>query len=344
MNEVATLLVETADRLFRDHVTPELLNRAEQGEWPADLWHAIEETGLAQAMREDAGGSLDSAVAVLCAAGRHAVPVPLAETMLAGWLLSACGQEVPEGPLSVAPVRGGDLLTLQTTGADIVRVSGSARRIPWARQVRYLVVVGEAEDGETVALVEAAATHISRAENLAGEPRDDASFDDAEVAAHATGQDIGLEALVQRGALARAALISGALDHVLTATVQYAGERKQFGRAIAKFQAIQHHLASLAGHSAATTAAVNAAAKSADPFDIAVAKARASEAAGEAAAIAHQVHGAIGFTYEHSLHHSTKRLWAWREEFGNEAYWHDSLGKLVAARGADGLWPMITES
>ena len=65
---------------------------------------------------------------------------------------------------------------------------------------------------------------------------------------------------------------------------------------------------------------------------------------GTGAAIAHQVHGAMGFTYEHSLHHATRRLWAWREEFGNETHWATQLGHMVAARGADQLWPFLTES
>jgi acyl-CoA dehydrogenase len=76
--------------------------------------------------------------------------------------------------------------------------------------------------------------------------------------------------------------------------------------------------------------------------EIAIAKVRGGEAAGAGAAIAHQVHGAMGFTYEHSLHHSTRRLWSWREEFGNEAAWATRLGRMVAARGADELWPFIT--
>ena len=64
--------------------------------------------------------------------------------------------------------------------------------------------------------------------------------------------------------------------------------------------------------------------------------------AGTGAAIAHQVHGAMGFTHEHSLHHATRRLWSWREEFGNEAVWAARLGKMVTRHGADGLWPFIT--
>ncbi|MBV9585355.1 MAG: acyl-CoA dehydrogenase, partial [Alphaproteobacteria bacterium] len=78
-------------------------------------------------------------------------------------------------------------------------------------------------------------------------------------------------------------------------------------------------------------------------LDVAAAKVRVGEAASSGAAIAHQVHGAMGFTYEHSLHHSTRRLWAWREEFGNEALWAERLGRLIAEHGADELWPFLTQ-
>jgi alkylation response protein AidB-like acyl-CoA dehydrogenase len=76
--------------------------------------------------------------------------------------------------------------------------------------------------------------------------------------------------------------------------------------------------------------------------NVAIAKARAGEAAGIGAAIAHQVHGAIGFTLEHDLQFFTKRLCAWRDEFGNEAEWNLQYGNRIAALGPDGLWPAIT--
>jgi acyl-CoA dehydrogenase len=69
---------------------------------------------------------------------------------------------------------------------------------------------------------------------------------------------------------------------------------------------------------------------------------RAGEAAGLGAGIAHQVHGAIGFTYEHSLHFSTRRLWSWRAEFGSESRWAQALGRDAAARGAEQLWADLT--
>jgi acyl-CoA dehydrogenase len=144
--------------------------------------------------------------------------------------------------------------------------------------------------------------------------------------------------------------MAGALEAILDLAVTYANERVAFARPIAKFQAVQHNLARLAGEVAAAVAAAGSAADAiahACVFDEAVfleaaaAKIRVGEAVGEGAAIAHQVLGAIGFTQEHTLHRFTRRLWAWRDDFGNESAWAVKLGSLVAANGADGLWPML---
>ena len=71
---------------------------------------------------------------------------------------------------------------------------------------------------------------------------------------------------------------------------------------------------------------------------------RVGEAAGRGSKVAHQVHGAIGFTHEHELHYRTRRLWAWRDEMGSETWWAARVGEAVLARGADGLWPLLTSS
>ncbi len=128
--------------------------------------------------------------------------------------------------------------------------------------------------------------------------------------------------------------------------MKYVSERKQFGRPIGSFQVIQHQLALLAGHTAAAGIAAANAFRAADrgdaAFEIAVAKVRTGEAAGLGAGIAHQCHGAIGFTYEHSLHFVTRRLWSWRAEFGSESHWADAIGRRVAESGADALWSYLT--
>ena len=161
---------------------------------------------------------------------------------------------------------------------------------------------------------------------------------------------INVRALLIMGAVARSAQMAGALENVLEISVAYANERVAFERAIAKFQAVQHNLARLAGEVAVAMAAAGSAADAlahAITFDDAVfleaasAKIRVGEAAGEGSGIAHQVLGAIGFTREHVLHQFTRRLWAWRDDFGNESFWALELGRLIAAKGADGLWPML---
>ena len=115
---------------------------------------------------------------------------------------------------------------------------------------------------------------------------------------------------------------------------------------------MQQNLANLAGEVAAAGAAADGAAEAIAAHgvdsdialaEVAIAKLRVGDAAGAGAAIAHQVHGAMGFTYEHTLHHSTRRLWGWREEFGNETLWAERLGRMVAAQGADALWPFVTQ-
>ena len=113
---------------------------------------------------------------------------------------------------------------------------------------------------------------------------------------------------------------------------------------------MQQNLARLAGETAAALAAAGSAADTiaqADAFDDTVlleaasAKIRSGEAAAEGAAIAHQVHGAIGFTNEHVLHRFTLRLLSWRDDFGSESYWAATLGDMIARHGANQFWPML---
>ena len=148
-----------------------------------------------------------------------------------------------------------------------------------------------------------------------------------------------------RMALARAGQMAGAISAALTLSVEYTRQRQQFGKPLAAFQAIQQQLAVLAEEAAACRAAVSSAARAADrddaKFEIACAKLRANIAAGQSASIAHQVHGAIGFTKEYALQKFTRRLWAWRSEYGNDRHWADMIGKTAAARGADGFWPRL---
>ncbi len=337
MDETGALLAATADRLLSAHCTPAQLLAAERGIWPAALWRELEEAGLSRALLpESAGGAglePKDALALIRAAGRHAAPAPLAETFLAGWLLSSAGIAVPDGPLTIL-----QNLTLDRTGS----LTGTARRVPWGRHAVAGAALVERDGKFLVALVPASAWRATEGANLALEPRDDLAVDGLPDQIAPT--DTNAAALHRFGAALRTLAIAGALQTVLAMTVAYAQERVQFGRPIGKFQAIQQNLAILAGQTVAAGAAadiaVDAFAAGLPLAPIAAAKARAGEAASIAAGIAHQVHGAIGFTQEHRLHFFTKRLWSWRDEFGNEAEWQLALGRL-AARAGGTLWADI---
>jgi alkylation response protein AidB-like acyl-CoA dehydrogenase len=276
------------------------------------------------------------------------VPLPLAETLLAGWLLGEAGISSPRGAMACGPAREGDRVMLGRNGT----LAGRLRAVAFAKDAKHLAVVVQREGGgDAVALVEAGAARIADGTSIAGDALNAVSFEGARPVAvkdAPAGLDSG--ALLLMGAAVRAMQMAGALEAILQLSVAYANERVAFERPIAKFQAVQHNLARLAGEVAAAIAAAGSAADAIandDGFDEAVflevasAKIRVGEAAGEGAAIAHQVLGAIGFTREHTLHRFTQRLWAWRDDFGNESQWAVRLGALVAAKGADGLWPML---
>ncbi len=344
MSDVREDLQKTIDRVFEEHCGKPVREAAEAATWPAGLWKALDEVGLVRsALPESAGGpglEFDDAMFALRRSAYHAAPVPLAETMLAGRLLVAAGLEVPEGALTVAPVVSADSLRISNG-----KLSGTAQRVPWGSQCAQAVVAAESDGKPFIALVSTAGSVRSVEKNLAGEPRALMAFEAAAVVASAPLENAQTR-LNTEGALLRSVQMAGALERCLEYALGYANERVQFGRPIGKFQAVQHLLAVLAGHAAAASAAADAAVEASrtapDMFAVAVAKSRTGEAAGKGAEIAHQVHGAMGYTREHNLHYSTRRLWSWRDEFGNETVWQTHLGRMVATQGADALWPLLT--
>jgi acyl-CoA dehydrogenase len=325
--------------------------------WDAGLWGALAEAGLTGVgLPEEAGGSggeLADAVAIVRTLAAGAAAVPVAEQLLvAGPALLAADLELPspEEPttfavadaVTVHPVDNGD-------GPGRFTLNGTVTDLAWAGAASHVVVLAPAPaaiEGAVLALVDASSLPATDAVNLAGEPRGSLVLDQV-------GTSGALLTAVQarevraRFALARAVQLAAALEQVLAWTVQYAGERQQFGRPLGAFQAIQMELAAMAGEVTAVTALTDAAVQALDRREnvvlaAAAAKVRAGAAVEVVARLAHQVHGAIGFTQEHRLHHLTRRLWSWRDEAGSELVWSQVLGAGVLADGPDELWPALT--
>lgn len=351
VTETDNIVVETAEKIFADLADAQSINSDKQGSWKAPLWQALSESGLPLSwVPEDcdgSGASLAEGFAVLNAAGRAGLAAPLAETMLAGWLLAQAKIASPEGAMTIAPVHPKDRITLGVDGT----LTGRARGVPFAQDAQFIAVLAHSKEIVVVALVEAAACRIEHGIGLGGDPSDTVTFDGVTPLTFAVApQGFDQTALLLMGAVARSLQIAGALETLLEISVGYANERVAFEKKIAKFQAVQHNLAKLAGETSAALAAATSAADTlanATSFDDAVmleaaaAKIRCAEAAERGAAIAHQVHGAIGFTAEHILHRYSLRALGWRDDFGNESHWAVALGRMVAARGADDLWPLV---
>jgi acyl-CoA dehydrogenase len=353
---VDELLVDSALRLFSRMSTFEAVQAAEAEGWASELWQAVAEAGFAWiGVPETAGGSggtLADACEVLRTAGGHAAPIPLAETgILGGWLLAEAGLPLPDGPVSVVPGAFGDTLEATLNPDGSVALGGSAARVPWARRAERVVALVATAEGDRVVSIPGGAGRVEPGSNLAGEPRDSLHLDGVTVAAEMVGvpsSDASADNLRLRGALSRVMMMAGALEAMSRMTVDYTEQRQQFGRPVARFQAVQQHLVWGAQDAAITKMAAQVAARQASRdfnaahFEIASARAIAEACASTATRWAHQAHGAMGMTQEYALHHLSRRLWSWRSEYTTPHEWTRRVGRMAEAAGPDGLFPLIT--
>ena len=310
--EAQQLLLATANRLFGDLCSKRVLEAAEDGEFPVAAKDSLAEHGFHRLADRDNGFALCDVFAVLRVAGYHALPLPLAEWMLANRFLPGTGDDFA----SIGKQQGTQLLS-----------------VPWGREAHRCL--GVTTEGGVASVT--TADWISDY-NIAGEALDSASIE--EHAPISTGENI-----VELLALSRCAMSVGAMTRLLELVVEQVTVREQFGRPLARFQVIQHDIARAAGEVAASGKALECALAQRESErqhdEVALACARVFEASQIISDTAHQLFGAMGFTHEHILHHYTRRLWAWREDYGNERHWQAALGRSLCAGGPDQLWPFL---
>ena len=307
------MLRNAIEHMLTDQATPQVVRAIEHGGSSAALWKAIDDSGFCDALVPEAiGGAglgLRDGFVLFEACGRHAVPVPFAQTVMARALLAEAGRPVPAGAIALASGNFEEIDVPYGAVADWVLVdAGSTMLLLDARDARREVLGGVAVD----ARMQWAST------------------------AKAHQQFESRHDLRAIAALVFAAQLAGSMGNVLAQTLQYANERQQFGRSIGKFQVIQHHLAVMAEHTEAARMAARMACACDTPWPdallSALAKACTSEVVVPVAATAHAVHGAIGITEEYDLQLHTRRLHAWRVAAGSETYWHQRIGRALLAQ------------
>lgn len=325
MNEQQQMIADMADDLFAGLGAGATVERD---------WAAIEAVALPSLLlaeeRGGFGGTWGDALIVFRLAGYHALALPIVEATIA----AALAPDGIEGRGTIAATSDGTL--------ENGRFTGTIPATPWGDGAAFVIAPAPGltpGPGSGSMLLMTAGAAADAATSIAGEPRTTFQFERAP--ATAVMADV-----LALGALARSAQIAGALDAALALSVGYVNERQQFGRPLAKFQAVQQSLATFACEAAAANVAALGAAQAADrgpaTYEIAAAKLRANRAVGGGTALAHQVHGAIGFTEEYALHPLTRRLWEWRSAFGGDSHWSRVLGDTICRRGADSFWADMT--
>lgn len=320
------MFADAARDVLADQCTPQVVRAIEEGgrtaEATTDLWEQLEATGLADALlSEDAGGAglgLGQVFGVLEQCGAHALPLPLGETMVARALLAQAGVARPAGSIALARgehlANGGLRCALVRSGqvaAAVLVQTGTEWR---------LLNTADAQGAAQALALDAALTWTAVQVQAAPAVEVNGALDVRTLQASVV-----------------AAQMAGALSSVFQRSLQYANERQQFGRPIGKFQAIQHQLAVMSEHVFAARMAAQLGCSAGhdgmgvvpDRLRVATAKARCSEAALVVSELAHAIHGAIGFTEEYDLQLFTRRLHAWRQTAGSEAYWYGVAGEAL---------------
>jgi acyl-CoA dehydrogenase len=260
----------------------------------ADPWAALAEGGWLDILLEEERG-LAYLGLVAEALGGAGVGVPLVGTAAVWPTLfggSAGGRRVGVADAQDRAAADDDLLCEDGVGADVVVVLRNGKA---GIHEAFSVEPAGGVDGDGLARL-----------RLEGRPLDRCK--DADLVAEAR----------RRAAALTAAEMAGAIDRIAAMTAGYVTERQQFGRPISAFQVVAHGAARLATLAQAATWSARLACMSPDPSDTAAAKGWISQASAEATALAHQLHGAIGFTEEYGLQRLSKRLRTLRFAWGDD--------------------------
>lgn len=297
-------LLEPFVRMLDAAASPAVVRAIEHGGSADALWREIAGSGFLDALVSDehggAGLSLADIEPLIEALGARAVPLPVAETMVARALLAESGIAAPDGP--------------------VVLVTSLAQPVPCGLVAQAALV----DCGDALVLCDMA--------QLAPAPTGVTNSLAARISGKPEGRSLPRPASGLRSiaAVLRAALIAGAAARLCDVTTAYASERVQFGKPIGRQQSLQQMLALMAEDMIACRIAAQLGASHGLNVPLAAAataKIATSSAAPRIAATAHAVHGAIGISEEYDLQLLTRRLHEWRLADGSEGCWSQVLGQ-----------------
>jgi acyl-CoA dehydrogenase len=313
-------------------------------------WRVAEELGWTRVGIAEAsggyGGDLADALAVMEGAGRHAVGIPLLESLLANTILGWVGLLRDDDRPACVLFGGSDIHAAGHDGDRGLRLTGAVAGISVPPTAMRCVLVGTIDEPNGVYLLDDL-SDVQRIPTRGGDPSDDrctvrfdaARVDEAKVAVLTRG---ALD-VTAHWALFRAAWVLGTVERVIELTVEHVRVRKQFGRPLASFQAVQHQLARMVCERNLLRAAVSLAlTRHAAAEPAYAARLTAAQASEVVSTSAHQLLGAMGITQEHQLHVFTTSLRRLRDDLHGHRWWREALGTRLTDLDEQGIWTVIT--
>ena len=265
---------------------------------------------------------------------QYGTPIPFIETIISNFLLSE---------LNIKPEN--DFITLTNKTENILikkdKISGDFKSIPYLNLAEKILVETEIKNQKLIILFKKGGK-LKLQKNFLSEPKFDLDASELEIISMMEKpEQIDVQNLLIN---VRSIQSFGAMEKILKLCIEYCSQRKQFGRTLSKFQMIQNHISEIALEVAASGASLSTLKNNNKKFydlkSTAIPKIRTGIASGKVIALSHQVHGAMGFTKEYELSYFTKALNSWRNEFGNEIYWQNILGKLFLNQNKN-LWEFL---
>jgi acyl-CoA dehydrogenase len=312
-------------------------------------WDTADELGWTRVgIAESAGGyggDISDALAIMEGAGRHAVDIPLLESLLANTILGWAGLLRDDDRPACVLFGDQRIHAVESLAADgCIRLTGHLANVWVPPGAARCVLVGALEkpnniyvvdDESAIQLLQRAATAPGHCCNLHIDWHADKSNTAVLIR--------GAQAVTAHWALFRAAWVLGTIDRVIEMTIEHVQVRKQFGRSLSSFQAVQHHLARMACERNLLRASVALAATRNTAIEACyAARLTAANASDVVSKSAHQLFGAIGITHEHPLHIYTTSLRRLRDDLHTHRWWLEALGARLSDLDEEGIWTVIT--
>ena len=368
LDEAQQMLRTTAREFLAAECPASYVREMEEDErgYTDELWGKMAEQGwMGLVVPEEFGGvgmSFFDLSLLLEEAGRAMLPGPLfSDVVLGGMTIADAGNEAVKREILPSLAEGRTIVTMALTEPnarldaagietraerrrDEFVINGAKLFVPNAHVSDYLIVVartGNEEENVTLFLVPRSAPGVGQEllGTIASDRQSEVVLQDVQAPPSAVLGDVGkgwetVRKVLAWGAAGKCAEMVGGAQAVLDMTVEYAKQRVQFGRPIGSFQAIQHYCADMATdvegsryltHQAAWRLSRGLPAER----EVAIAKAWVSDAYSRVCAVAHQCHGAIGFTKEHDMQLYSRRAKAAEVAFGDSDHHLETVATSI---------------